>query len=185
MKFLSTIYKYLFNYPSINTPAWRNFQICSKKMLILVAPSISLSFRNNSIPLQFHSFLEILLKSSFGRDLADFFFLQLKIFQDNIKTCLSQISSSPRRIYSKTFFACKIVLAAILHYPGNVQRLFRLQNCLSRKSSISRKYSKTFSPASSTPAASSNHPVTSSNQQYPSRTQQSSSKQQQAAAIIQ
>ena len=31
-------------------------------------------------------------------------------------------------------------------YPGNIQRLFRLQNCLSRKSSISQKFSKTFSP---------------------------------------
>ena len=67
----------------------------------------------------------------------------------------------------KDFFACKLALAANHRYPGNVQRLFaceiviaathqcseniqrlfRLQNCLSRKSSISWKYSKTFSPA--------------------------------------
>ena len=47
----------------------------------------------------------------------------------------------------KDFFACKIVLAANHRYPGNIQRLFRLQKCLCRKSSISRKYSKTFSPA--------------------------------------
>ena len=45
------------------------------------------------------------------------------------------------------FFPCKIVLDANHHYPENIQRLFRLQNCLSRKSSLSWKYSKTFSPA--------------------------------------
>ena len=67
----------------------------------------------------------------------------------------------------KDFFACKNILAVNYRYPGNIQRLFRvqnvlvathqnsqniqrffrLQNCLSRKSSISWKYSKTFSPA--------------------------------------
>ena len=47
----------------------------------------------------------------------------------------------------KVFFACRIVLAANHQYPGTNQRRFRLQNCLSRKSSISRIYSKTFSPA--------------------------------------
>ena len=47
----------------------------------------------------------------------------------------------------KDFFGCKFVLAANHLYPGNIQRLFRLQTCLSRKSSISWKYSKTFSPA--------------------------------------
>ena len=47
----------------------------------------------------------------------------------------------------KEFSACKIALAANHRYPGNFQRLFRLQKCLSRKSSISSKYSKTFSPA--------------------------------------
>ena len=47
----------------------------------------------------------------------------------------------------KDFFACKVVLAANHRYLGNIQRLFRLQNCLSRKSSISWEYSKTFSPA--------------------------------------
>ena len=45
----------------------------------------------------------------------------------------------------KDFFACKIVLAANHRQPENIQTLFRLQNCFSRKSStISRKYSKTF-----------------------------------------
>ena len=47
----------------------------------------------------------------------------------------------------KDFFACKNVLAANHRYPGNSQRLFRLLNCRSRKSSISWKYSKTFSAA--------------------------------------
>ena len=47
----------------------------------------------------------------------------------------------------KDFFACRVVLAANHQYPGNVQRFFRLQNCLGRKSSISRKNSKTYWPA--------------------------------------
>ena len=44
----------------------------------------------------------------------------------------------------KDFFPCKISLAANHHYPENIQRLLRLQNCLSRKSSLSWKYSKIF-----------------------------------------
>ena len=51
-----------------------------------------------------------------------------KIFKD--------ISPTTRK-YSKTFH----------QQPENIQRLFRLQICLSRKSSTTRKYSKTFSPA--------------------------------------
>ena len=47
----------------------------------------------------------------------------------------------------KVFFACRIVLAANHQYPGTNQRRFRLQKCLSHKSSISRKNSKTFSHA--------------------------------------
>ena len=47
----------------------------------------------------------------------------------------------------KDLFACKKFLAATHHYSEKIQRPFRLQNCLSRKSSISWKYSKTFSPA--------------------------------------
>ena len=46
----------------------------------------------------------------------------------------------------KEFLACKIVLAANHQNPGIIQRLFRLQNCLSGKSSKSLKCSKTFSP---------------------------------------
>ena len=47
----------------------------------------------------------------------------------------------------KDFFPCKIVLDANHHYPENIQRLFGLVNCLSCKSSLSWKYSKTFSLA--------------------------------------
>ena len=47
----------------------------------------------------------------------------------------------------KDFFACRVVLAADHRYPETIQRLFRLQNCLSRRSSIPRKHSKTFSLA--------------------------------------
>ena len=60
------------------------------------------------------------------------------------------MSSTQIIIILKTFtdfFACKIVLAANHHYPENIQRLFRLEKCLSRKSSLSWKNSKTFSPA--------------------------------------
>ena len=59
--------------------------------------------------------------------------------------------SQPQIIYIleifKDFFACKLVLAANHRYPGNIQRIFRLQKCLSRKPSVSWKYSKTFSAA--------------------------------------
>ena len=48
---------------------------------------------------------------------------------------------------SKDFFTCRILLAANQQKPGSIQRLFRLQNCLSRKSTISWKNSETFSPA--------------------------------------
>ena len=42
-----------------------------------------------------------------------------------------QVSNNPKKF--KDFFACKIVLAANQQQPENIQRLFRLQNCLSRK----------------------------------------------------
>ena len=83
-----------------------------------------------------------------------------------LQNCLSRRSSMPRK-YSKTFspadlslpqiidhpeifknfFTCKNVLAANHQQPGNNQEHFRLQNCLGRKSSISRKHSQTFSPS--------------------------------------
>ena len=48
--------------------------------------------------------------------------------------------------FLKEFFACRVVLAANQHYLGKIQRFFRLQNCLSRKSTKSQKYLKTFPP---------------------------------------
>ena len=52
----------------------------------------------------------------------------------------------PLKIF-KDFFACKIVLNANHHHPENIRRLFRLQNCLRRKTSLSWNCSKIFSPA--------------------------------------
>ena len=69
----------------------------------------------------------------------------LEIFKD-IFACKNFLAATHH--YSERIqriFACKIVLAANHRYPGNIQRLFRLQTCLKRKSSISLKYSKTFS----------------------------------------
>ena len=56
-----------------------------------------------------------------------------------------QIVFIPKKF--KDFFACRILLDADHRQPGNIQRLFRLKICLSRRSSIPRKNSKTFSPA--------------------------------------
>ena len=56
-----------------------------------------------------------------------------------------QIINNPKIF--KDFFACKFVLAANHQQSESIQRLFRLQVCLSRKSWTTRKYSKTFSPA--------------------------------------
>ena len=71
----------------------------------------------------------------------------LKLFKSYSPAKLSE----PKTIFIleifKDFFACKIVLAANLPYPENIQRLLRLQNCLGRKSSKSWKFSKTFSQA--------------------------------------
>ena len=78
--------------------------------------------------------------------------------------------------YSRTIL--KLVLAKFLHRLfENIQRLFCLQNCLSRKpSTISRKLSKT---AGQQPAAA----ISSSNQQQqPAATTSSSNQQQQPAA---
>ena len=56
-----------------------------------------------------------------------------------------QIIGIPKML--KVFFACRIVLAANHQNPEKAQSLFRMQNCVSRKSSKSRKYSKTYWPA--------------------------------------
>ena len=71
----------------------------------------------------------------------------LKIFKD---FCACEIALAANHHYPENiqrFSACKIVLAGNHPYPGKIQRLFCLQNCLSRKSSLSWKDSKTFSPA--------------------------------------
>ena len=78
--------------------------------------------------------------------------------------------------YSKTFQQNPKIFKDFSSASENIQRLFRLQNCLSRKSStISRKYSKTFWEAA----------INSSDQQQQSTAATSSSNQQQrpAAAI--
>ena len=107
-----------------------------------------------------------------------------------LQICLSRKSATTRK-YSKTFFVCKFVLAANQQQPENIQkvfackfvlaanqqqpekiqRLFRLQTCLSRKSSTTRKYSKTF------------WAINSSNQQHqPAAATSSNYQQQQSAA---
>ena len=71
----------------------------------------------------------------------------LKVFKDFFacKLVLSANHHYPENI--RRNFACKISLAANHLYPENIQRLFFLQNCLRCKSSLSWKYSKTFSTA--------------------------------------
>ena len=105
-------------------------------------------------------------------------------------------STSPRRNSPTHSFHLKIqkISSPLFHQqahkssaPENIQRLFRLQNCLSRKSSVSWKYSKTFQAASSTPAATNNHPASSipaatSNQPASSNPAATSNQQQQPAA---
>ena len=89
--------------------------------------------------------------------------IQRLFHQQNLLNCKSSLfwkyskTFSPAKlsltqiiIILKTFkdlFACKNVVAENHHYPGNIQRLFCLQNCLGRKSSKSWKFSKTFSQA--------------------------------------
>ena len=87
----------------------------------------------------------------------------------------------------KNFFACNIVLAATYQQPESIQKLFRLQNCLSRKSPISRKYSKTFRPEAAATGSSnqqqqSTAAISSSSQQQQSAAATSSSNQQQQPA---
>ena len=68
----------------------------------------------------------------------------LKIFKDSSPAKLSEPQITIILEIFKDFFACKIVSAANLHYPENIQRLLRLQNCLRRKSPLSWIYPKTF-----------------------------------------
>ena len=70
----------------------------------------------------------------------------LELFKDfsASRIVLDPNQQNPGNIHS--FFACRIVLAASQQYPGKIQRVFHLQNCLSRKSTKSWNYSKTFPP---------------------------------------
>ena len=91
----------------------------------------------------------------------------------NILEIFADFSSSTWK-YSKTF----------KQQPENIQRLFGLQNCLSRKSPISQKYSRTFRATSSSyqqqqPAAATS---SSNQQQQPAGATSSSNQQQQSAA---
>ena len=71
----------------------------------------------------------------------------LEIFKDFFACKFVLAAIQQQSEIFKDFFACKFVLAAIQQQSENIQRLFRLQICLSRKSSTTRKYSKTFPPA--------------------------------------
>ena len=73
--------------------------------------------------------------------------LILKIFKDFFACKIVFDATHHYPENSQKLFSCKIVLDANHHYPEKTQRLFRLPNCLSRKSSLSWKNSKTFSPA--------------------------------------
>ena len=97
----------------------------------------------------------------------------------NILENIQRLFTNNPKIF-KDFFACKFVLAANHQQPENFQRLFRLQICLSCKSSTTRKYSKTFWAINSShqrqqPTATTN----SSNQQQLSTTALSCINQQQ------
>ena len=98
--------------------------------------------------------------------------------------------------YSKTFhqqpenvqrlFRLQICLSCKSSAPENIQRLFRLQKSLSRKSPKSLKYSKTFQQQQPAAIRSSNQeqqPTSSNNhQQQPAAATSSSNQQQQLAA---
>ena len=100
-------------------------------------------------------------------------------------------TQSSLKKYSKTI--SKLIVAKLPHHLGeNIQRLFRLQKCLSRNSSNSWNYSKTFSPAElcqpqiiNLPkvfkdffvckiVSAANHQYTGSIQKFPARKQQQS-----------
>ena len=100
----------------------------------------------------------------------------------NILEMFKDFSPTTRK-YSKTFhlqpetiqrlFCLQNCLSRKTSAPGNFQKFFRLQNCLSRKSSLSRKYSKIFRPAATSK---------SNQQQQPAKAISSSDQQKQAAA---
>ena len=88
----------------------------------------------------------------------------------------SKTPQQPSEIIQR-LFRLQICLSRKSSAPENIQRLFRLQICLSRKlSTIFRKYSKTFGQQSITAINSSNQ------QQQPAAATSSSNQQQQPAA---
>ena len=96
-------------------------------------------------------------KSSTTWKFSNLFHMQNSLSRKSSTTWKQSTTFSPAEISQsqiinnmetfKVFFACRNVLAANHHYPENIHSLFRLQNCLGRRSSIPRKYSKIFSPA--------------------------------------
>ena len=131
----------------------------------------------------------ILEVSSIYTRCAAIIFIRLLLSTTNFPEAkLSSTFLSP--IFWKTFkdlFACKFILTTKHQQPENIQRLFRLQICLRRKSStIFRKYSKTFwatnssnQQQQSTAAINSSH-----QQQQPTAATNSSNQQQPPAAAI-
>ena len=90
-----------------------------------------------------HHLVENILGQSQNLSEPNFFITWAVFFYDNLKTCLSKISSSPRRKHSKTIK--KLVLAQIVHHLGDFF-YDNLKTCLSQiSSSPRRKHSKTIS----------------------------------------
>ena len=69
------------------------------------------------------------------------------LFEDFFACRLSQPQINDTLKLFKDFFTGRNILVSNHQQHGNIQILYRLQNCLGRKSSISQNYSKTFSPA--------------------------------------
>ena len=98
----------------------------------------------------------------------------------NSYTRCRQLPNFPEAKLSSTFLSPILwkYLKTLQQQPENIQTLFRLQNCLSRKSSsIFRKYSKTFRPATATTSSS-------NQQQQPGTAINSSNQQQLSTAAI-
>ena len=70
-----------------------------------------------------------------------------KIFKDFFACRLHLAANHQQHGNIQRPFTCRIHLAANHQQPGKIQSLFHLQNCLGRKSSISRKHSQIFSPS--------------------------------------
>ena len=77
---------------------------------------------------------------------------QSSIAREKSKTFSAGKISRPQIIFiselSMEVFTCKNVLAENDHYPRNIRRPLCLETCLSRKSLLFRKFSKTFLDAS-------------------------------------